>query len=64
MHTLIASMMNLFFDDFILKFIEAFIKNRRQIVVLYETASSWVEFLIGLPEGLVIGPFLFVIYTY
>ena len=46
----------------VLKWIEAFLKNRRQRVVQGEIVSSWAEIFSGVPQGSVIGPFLFVIY--
>jgi hypothetical protein len=49
-------------DGLVLKWIEAFLKNRRQRVVQGEIVSSWVEIFSGVPQGSVIGPFLFVIY--
>jgi ribonucleases P/MRP protein subunit RPP40 len=45
-----------------LKWIEAFLKDRRQRVVLGEVVSDWLEIFSGVPQGSVIGPLLFVIY--
>ena len=49
-------------NGLVLKWIEAFLKNRRQRVVQGEIVSSWAEIFSGVPQGSVIGPFLFVIY--
>ncbi len=45
-----------------LKWIEAFLKNRRQRVVQGEIISDWVEIFSGVPQGSVIAALLFVIY--
>jgi hypothetical protein len=46
----------------LLKWIEAFLKNRRQRVVMGEIVSSWKEIFSGVSQGSVIGPVLFIIY--
>ena len=46
----------------VLSWIEAFLKNRRQRIVLGEIVSCWVEIFSGVPQGSVIGPLLFVIF--
>ena len=48
-------------NGLVLNWIEDFLKNRRQRIVLGETVSSWVEILSGVPQGSVIGPLLFII---
>jgi ribonuclease P/MRP protein subunit RPP40 len=50
------------FDGLILKWIEAFLKDRRQRVVQGEIVSDWVEIFSGVLQGLVIGPLLFVLF--
>jgi hypothetical protein len=46
----------------ILKWLEAFLSNRKQRVVLGETMSDWSEIKSGVPQGSVIGPILFIIF--
>ena len=49
-------------DGLVLKWIEAILKNRRQRIVKGEIVSDWVEIFSGVPQGSVIGPFLFFIF--
>ena len=50
------------FDGLTLKWIEAFLKERRQRVVQGEIVSDWVEIFSGVPRGSVIAPFFFVLF--
>ena len=45
-----------------LNWVEDFLRNRRQRVVMGETESEWGDILSGVPQGSVLGPLLFVIY--
>ena len=45
-----------------LSWIEAFLKGRKQCVVLGDIESSWEEVTSSVPQGSVLGPFLFVVY--
>ena len=46
----------------ILKWIEAFLKNRKQRVVIGDSFSDWESVTSGVPQGTVLAPVLFVIY--
>ncbi|MCA9388033.1 MAG: reverse transcriptase family protein, partial [Candidatus Andersenbacteria bacterium] len=46
----------------ILAWLSAFLSNRRQRVVLGDTASDWENVFSGVPQGSVLGPTLFIVY--
>ena len=46
----------------ILKLIKRFLNNMKQRVLINNTESSWLEITAGVPQGLVLGPLLFLIY--
>ena len=45
-----------------LKYIESFLLNRSQRVLLNGQSSSWSPVLAGVPQGFVLGPLLFLVY--
>ena len=42
--------------------IENFLSNRRQCVCLRGSQSGWIDISSGVPQGSVLGPFLFIVY--
>ena len=46
----------------LLRWIEGFVSNRQQRVVIRGQASAWTRVRSGVPQGSVLGPLLFVIY--
>ena len=46
----------------LLKIIEDFFSNRYQRVVLNGQSSGWAEVNVGVPQGSILGPLLFLIY--
>ena len=51
------------FDGILLKWLEDFLSERRQRVILNGEESEWVPVTSGIPQGSVLSPMLFIIYT-
>ena len=47
----------------LLQWIENFLSNRRQCVHLHGSKSDWINVFSGVPQGSVLGPFLFIVYA-
>ena len=63
--------MSLFTDGFftekvcgdLINALNDFLTNRKQSVVLNGQCSSWVDIRVGVPQGSILGPLLFLIYV-
>ncbi len=47
----------------LLKWIESFLQDRKQRVLVNGSSSQWSEVISGVPQGSILGPLLFVIYV-
>ena len=50
-------------DGSVLSICTEFLSDRRQRVVVDGAASEWIQIISGVPQGSVLGPLLFIIYT-
>jgi hypothetical protein len=59
---LLVKLRNIGISGHVLEWIEAFLKNRKQRVIVNGSASPWVDVISGIPQGTVLGPLLFVVF--
>ena len=50
-------------DGSVLSICRVFFSNRRKRIVVDGATSEWIPIVSGLPQGSVLGPLLFILYT-
>ncbi len=51
-------------DGTVYNWIENWLRNRKQQLIINGTASDWTQVIGGIPQGFVLGPILFMIYIH
>ena len=59
-HELLIAKLNAYgFDNSSLTFTYSYLSERKQIIKINSSFSCWTEILFGVPQGSILGPFLF-----
>ena len=62
-HELLIAKLNAYgFDNSSLTFTYSYLSERKQIIKINSSFSCWTEILFGVPQGSILGPFLFSAY--